>query len=416
MRLVLKLAMLCLVLPTGALAQFTTVTGTVIDPNGLPYAGGTISAALVSSGSPTLNGLAYTPPSSPSGLNIAGSFTMRLADVTVLLPGSSTWSFTVCSGIGTVQPSFGKASQCFTVTGVSISGASQDIGATLRAAALALTATFSSTGITCSATCTTNFIPVFTGAATVANSPITATTNQIQMPGAANALTPSANGSAVVSFQKPSGTCAGSNVVPAPTIGCFGMDTQLLPTNAVSVGTIAAFRALASNTQGSATTLQLGIFAQAQAAQTTTEERALYAEAYDNTNITTTTRRGIFAFAGNATGNTTATNEPIVVESYAAGGSTNTNDFSVHVVPPAGGGTFTTHAGIKVDAQATGVELQVAPHVFSALPACSSTYEGSFSAVTDATSATNGATVVGGGAHHILAYCNSVNWLVVVGT
>lgn len=171
MRFAFQLGALCLLLSAGALAQFTTVTGTVTDPNGLPYAFGTISPALVSSGSPTLNGLPYSPPQQPSGLNSAGSFTMRLADVTVLLPGGSTWSFTVCSGVGSVQPSFGKASQCFTATGISISGASQDIGATLNASALALTVPFGA-GSGCGSG-TVNTFMMFTGSTICGNAPMT---------------------------------------------------------------------------------------------------------------------------------------------------------------------------------------------------------------------------------------------------
>jgi hypothetical protein len=123
---------------SAATAQFTTVSGTVTDPNGLPYANGTISAALVISGSPTLGGIAYTPPTQPTGLNTAGSFTMRLADNTQLSPGGSTWSFTVSCAAGCIPVSGGKGPVSFTVTGVTISGVSQSITATLTAAALAL--------------------------------------------------------------------------------------------------------------------------------------------------------------------------------------------------------------------------------------------------------------------------------------
>lgn len=417
MRFALKLGALCLLLTGGAFGQFTTVTGTITDPNGLPYAFGTISPALVSSGSPTLSGLAYTPPQQPVGLNLAGSFTMRLADVTVLLPGSSTWSFTVCSGAGTVQPSFGKASQCFTVTGISISGASQDIGATLRAAALALTATFSSTGITCSGTCTANFLPVFTGSATVANSTITATTGQIQFGQGGTPLTSSIGMLAQV-FPTPA-NCGGSAAVPItanPPYGCIGSRILNLVEAGTTSGAAAGLSVEAFPTHFVAGTLGVGVSALAQAEFSETEERAVYAQAWESSATpTVTTRRGVFGFAVNNTGNTTATNEAGVFQSGSTSG-TNTADYSVHVLAPSSGGTLTTHAGFKVEPQATGVEMQVGPHVFSALPTCNATYEGSFSAVTDATSATNGATVVGGGAHHILAYCNSVNWLVVVGT
>ena len=138
--MVLRLAIASLLLGWAALgfAQFTTVTGTVTDPNGLAYSGGTIAPILVSTGSPTLNGLAYTPPVQPAGLNSAGSFTMQLAANTVLLPGGSQWKFSVCSALATVQPAVGKGSVCFTAGPITITGASQSITATLTTAALAL--------------------------------------------------------------------------------------------------------------------------------------------------------------------------------------------------------------------------------------------------------------------------------------
>jgi hypothetical protein len=131
-----------LLISTAALAQFTTVTGTVVDPNGLAYAFATITPLLVLPGnvSPTLNGQTYLPPTQPTGLSITGFFTMRLADNTVLLPGGTTWNFTVCSGAGTVQPAIGKGPVCFTLAApITISGASQDISANLNAVAVALT-------------------------------------------------------------------------------------------------------------------------------------------------------------------------------------------------------------------------------------------------------------------------------------
>jgi hypothetical protein len=129
-----------LFLAANAWAQFTTVSGTVTDPNGLPYANGTISAVLVSSGSPkfTATNQPYTPPSQPVGLSPAGSFVMQLADVTALTPGGSTYNFTVSCAAGCVPVSGGKGPVTFTVTGVTISGASQSITATLTAAAPAL--------------------------------------------------------------------------------------------------------------------------------------------------------------------------------------------------------------------------------------------------------------------------------------
>jgi hypothetical protein len=123
-----------------AAAQFTTVTGTVTDPNGLPYANGTISALLITSASPTLGGLPYTPPTQPTGLDKNGSFTMQLADNTQLSPAATKWNFTVCSALGTVQPVGGKGPVCFTLAApITISGSSQSISVNLNAIAPALT-------------------------------------------------------------------------------------------------------------------------------------------------------------------------------------------------------------------------------------------------------------------------------------
>ena len=52
------------------------------------------------------------------------------------------------------------------------------------------------------------------------------------------------------------------------------------------------------------------------------------------------------------------------------------------------------------------------PVTFSNLPACSSSTEGARGAVSDSTTNVWGATVTGGGANHILAYCDGTNWTV----
>jgi hypothetical protein len=122
-----------LFVPALSFAQFTTVTGTVTDPNGLAYANGTIVATLVTSASPTLNGLAYSPPSGPSGLDGSGKFTIRLGDNSVLLPGGTQWTFLICSASGTIQPAGGKGPVCFTVPALTISGSSQSITSNISA-------------------------------------------------------------------------------------------------------------------------------------------------------------------------------------------------------------------------------------------------------------------------------------------
>jgi hypothetical protein len=118
-------------------AQFTIVTGTVTDPNGLAWACGTISASLVNNSgvSPTLNGVSFSGftspvklgcPTDPTSSSTAGAFTMQLADNTVIKCGISvcspqtTWQFTVNIAPGILPPegtgpqSF---SQIFTISG-----------------------------------------------------------------------------------------------------------------------------------------------------------------------------------------------------------------------------------------------------------------------------------------------------------
>jgi len=114
-------------LSTAVLAQggFTTVTGTITDPNGLKYACGTISAQLITAGgaSATLNGGGFTTQTSPIGLGCPtspgtgapGSFAMRLADSGVINPSNTTWRFTINMTPG-IAPPAGTGPQSFTVT------------------------------------------------------------------------------------------------------------------------------------------------------------------------------------------------------------------------------------------------------------------------------------------------------------
>lgn len=132
-----------LILAPGARAQFTTVSATVLDPNGIPYANGSMSALLVpnTSGAYTLSGSNYSGRIGPASLDSTGSFTIQFADNSVLLPASSQWVITVCAGSRAPGP-IGTNSQCFTAAALTISGASQNISTNLNSAAVALVATW----------------------------------------------------------------------------------------------------------------------------------------------------------------------------------------------------------------------------------------------------------------------------------
>jgi hypothetical protein len=115
-------------------AQFTLVSATVVDPNGNPYALGTVSAQVVTAGvTPTLNGLSFSMSSGPANLDTTGSFTMSLVSSTSMVPNLN-WLFTVCSSKGTVQPAGGPGPVCFT-SSISVTGAAQNISTTLNALA-----------------------------------------------------------------------------------------------------------------------------------------------------------------------------------------------------------------------------------------------------------------------------------------
>jgi len=154
MKRLLQLTALFFLAALPASAQFTLVTGTVTDPNGIPYAGGTIAAQIVNQTglSLTLNGGSFSGFTSPVGLDGTGSFTMQLADNAVIQCGNATcapqtqWQFTVDMSPGQAPP-FGLGPKTFAVT-ITITGALQVITSQLTAAAPALTRTSSGTATT----------------------------------------------------------------------------------------------------------------------------------------------------------------------------------------------------------------------------------------------------------------------------
>lgn len=161
MRTLLRaLFLICAVvaLPFAAAAQnSTTVTGTITDPNGLPYSFATISAQLQPSSSvtptipPPCNGQLSTPcsvaPFTQATADVNGTFSMNLASNAVLTPAGSQWTFTV-SETGVPPPAgFGSRQFTFTSTGTLISGATVSISTQLSTASSALTRGAASAGV-----------------------------------------------------------------------------------------------------------------------------------------------------------------------------------------------------------------------------------------------------------------------------
>lgn len=87
------------------------------------------------------------------------------------------------------------------------------------------------------------------------------------------------------------------------------------------------------------------------------------------------------------------------------------NNTAYYGMSPTAGLVITASNGLG-----TGFDnVQRSPLIFSHLPTCAPGTEGSYAAITDSTTATSGATILGGSTHHVLGYCNGTNWQVVVG-
>jgi hypothetical protein len=390
-----RLLLIVNIFTIAAAAQFTLVTGTVTDPNSVPYALGTIVPLLATSATPTFTatGQLYFPPSQASGLDSTGHFLVRIADNTFLSPGGTTWNFKVCSAVGTVQPAFGTGPQCFTLAApITISGASQDITTQLHAVALALTLPFGTGTGTVTGSGTAGTVPVWTAGTVLGNSLVTSCsgaqtcvggsqTGQVQI-GSVLAPVTAPVGSSTNAQPAPT-ACGGSNVVPLPVFGCIGGRIQLA-NNASSTSDVSTgFYVQSLPTQVTAGTLGVGIATQVQASANETETRGIYSEAYENIGTTTvTTRRGLFTFAANGTNNTTATNEGIVAQTGARTG-TNTSDYTVHILSPnlnigGSGGTLGSHVGLQIEDQAVvGVGTNASPVAIQTVGTAPSKFGGS---------------------------------------
>ena len=144
---VLLLALLAGALQTSAQTQ-TTLTGTIVDPNGVPYSGARVTVSLVAGGPGTPT---YTPCNNPGAgcqfvlpgpttANAAGAFSITEWATSSILPAGSTYTIGVDES-GVPLP-FGTGAQRCQITGVTFAAATFDVSAVLSAACPALTLPF----------------------------------------------------------------------------------------------------------------------------------------------------------------------------------------------------------------------------------------------------------------------------------
>lgn len=117
----------------------TVVSGTVVDPNGVPYANGTVETLLIpTGGTPTVNGKLIDGHNPPAALDGNGHFSVSLFCNTAaggcdaISPSATRWQFQITNP--GAQPPVGFGPVSFTVT-INVTGATQDVSAALNAAA-----------------------------------------------------------------------------------------------------------------------------------------------------------------------------------------------------------------------------------------------------------------------------------------
>lgn len=120
------------------LAQtITNVTGTVQDPNGIPFAFAPVTVTLngVSGGVSPIVTATNAPVIMPVGLttNASGTFSTQLVANASITPSGTTYNIRVCTA--PVAPPLGNGgATCVTISGITISGATQDTSTTFTAA------------------------------------------------------------------------------------------------------------------------------------------------------------------------------------------------------------------------------------------------------------------------------------------
>jgi hypothetical protein len=146
----LYLLLFSLALPVlaGAQCTFSTVSGTVTDPSGIPYVNGSVSLNLAPNppGNISCGGQSVQGHIGPVQLDSTGSFAFQVPENTAITPSGTQWTFTVAESPGVAPPlGFGPVSFNSNIT---INTSPQSVSTTLSAAAPALARTVTGGSIT----------------------------------------------------------------------------------------------------------------------------------------------------------------------------------------------------------------------------------------------------------------------------
>jgi hypothetical protein len=137
----------------------------------------------------------------------------------------------------------------------------------------------------------------------------------------------------------------------------------------------------------------------------------------NNSSVDSSTQQVFYAtLAGNT--NTVTQNSGVNIANIGlfGNGLTATNCSDCYLYGRNGSTSTSQYIGIGLgttpEIQITPGNVKRTPEIFASLPTCNAGTEGSINAVTDSSVNTWGSTVTGGGANHVLAYCDGTNWTV----
>jgi hypothetical protein len=132
-------ATLFLAVPFLAFAQSVVVTGTIVDPNGLPYSNASVNISLTPAapGGAICTGIGRINPNGSFLTNGNGFFTINLCPNASITPVGSQWQFNVSISPGALPP-IGTGPQSFSSNITIVGPGPQDISTTLNALAPAL--------------------------------------------------------------------------------------------------------------------------------------------------------------------------------------------------------------------------------------------------------------------------------------
>jgi hypothetical protein len=207
---------------------------------------------------------------------------------------------------------------------------------------------------------TNGFIPLWSGTSSLTNSPIQATSAQVQVGTGAAPLSSSTGLS--VNTQP---VCGSGSLPPLTTPSCVGQSITYLPKAGSSAANVDA--GLFISYPGGAGLGQLGMGAYISVSDglAAKEMRGLYVETIGNTGTRSTPRTAGWFFSQGGIAGTQALNQAIYAQTSTIGGTT-TNDITAQIDSPTFlGGTMTNHVGLNIADQTVGGASNPNPIAFN---------------------------------------------------